>query len=70
MIDQSSLTTVGASLISSFMPSNLLMTLISVCATNIVGRDTSSAELYMEGLGKIDDTSYIDPETLRRMQKR
>ena len=43
---------------------------ISVCATNIVGRDTSSAELYMEGLGKIDDTSYIDPETLRRMQKR
>ncbi len=42
----------------------------TVCATNIVGRDTSSAELYIEGLTQIDDTSYVNPETLRRMQKR
>ena len=42
----------------------------TVCATNIVGRDTSSAELYIEGLSQIDDTSYVAPETLRRMQKR
>ncbi len=55
---------------SAIMQIKFPITPISVCATNIVGRDTSSAELYMEGLGKIDDTSYIDPETLRRMQKR
>lgn len=42
----------------------------TVCVTNIVGRDTSSAELYRHGLGEIDDTSYVTPETLRRMQKR
>ncbi len=36
------------------------------CATNVVGRDTTSAELDVEG-GEIDETSYVGPDALRRM---
>ena len=42
----------------------------TVCATNVVGRDTCSAELYVEGLSQIDDTSYVTPETLRKITMR
>ena len=42
---------------------------ISLVATNVYGRDTCSAELFIEGLSEIDDTSYVNPETLARMQK-
>ena len=37
------------------------------CATNVVGRDACSGELYEEGVNKIDETSYVDPDVLRRM---
>lgn len=37
------------------------------CATNIVGRDTCSAELYIEGEGPIDETSYVSAEALRKI---
>ena len=40
------------------------------CATNVVGRDTVSAELFIEGLGNIDETSYVNPDTLARMLRR
>ena len=40
------------------------------CATNLIGRDTCSAELFIEGASIIDETSYVAPETLRRMMKR
>lgn len=38
------------------------------CATNVVGRDACSAELFQDGVNVIDETSYIDPDVLRRMQ--
>lgn len=37
------------------------------CATNVVGRDTCSAELYIEGEGAIDETSYVSSEALRKI---
>lgn len=37
------------------------------CATNIVGRDTCSVELYNESTNIIDETSYVAPETLHRI---
>jgi protein-arginine kinase len=40
------------------------------CATNIAGRDACSAELFVEGLSSIDETSYVNPDTLRRIQRR
>lgn len=40
------------------------------CATNVGGRDTCSAELYVEGAKAVDETSYVTPETLRRMMHR
>lgn len=40
------------------------------CATNLLGRDTCSAELYIEGIGTIDETSYVSEESLRRMTQR
>ena len=37
------------------------------CATNLAGRETCSGELFVEGFKGIDQTSYIDPETLKRI---
>ncbi len=41
----------------------------TLCATNVVAHDVCSAELYIEELSRIDDTSYVDPDTLRRMTR-
>jgi len=40
------------------------------CATNLVGRDACSAQLLVEEVGIIDDTSYVAPDTLRKMMRR
>ena len=42
---------------------------ISVVATNVYGKDTCEAELFIEGLSEIDDTSYVNPDTLARMTR-
>jgi len=40
------------------------------CATNVTGRDACSAELYIDGQTLIDETSYIAPESLKRIMNR
>eukprot|EP00106_Octopus_bimaculoides_P016754 XP_014784196.1 PREDICTED: titin-like isoform X3 [Octopus bimaculoides] len=42
----------------------------TVLAVNSTGRDTCSAELYVDSVGTIDATSFVEPETLERMLKR
>lgn len=42
----------------------------TVLAVNSTGRDTCSAELYVDSVGPIDATSFVEPETLERMLRR
>jgi len=39
----------------------------SCCASNLVGRETSSAEVFSDGVGNIDSTSYISSEALKKI---
>jgi len=39
----------------------------SCCASNVVGRDICSAEVYIEGAELIDNTSYISKEALNKI---
>lgn len=39
------------------------------CATNLAGRDTCSAELNVGPVSVIDESSYVTPETLKRMMR-
>jgi len=39
----------------------------SCCATNIIGRDSCSADVYVEGAELIDSTSYISKEAMDKI---
>lgn len=39
-------------------------------ATNVMGQEYSSAELYIADAKAVDETSYVSPEALRRMTYR
>jgi len=39
----------------------------SCCASNVVGRDACSADVYVEGAELIDNTSYISKEALSKI---
>ncbi|ESO86305.1 hypothetical protein LOTGIDRAFT_167354 [Lottia gigantea] len=42
----------------------------TVLAVNSVGKATTSAQLYVDKLGNIDATSFMEPESLKKMLKR
>ena len=42
----------------------------TVLAVNSLGKDTCSSQLLVEGLGAIDATSFVAPETLDRILRR
>jgi len=39
----------------------------SCCASNVVGRDMCSADVFVEGAELIDNTSYISEEALNKI---
>ena len=39
----------------------------SCCASNVVGRDICSAEVYVEGAQLVDSTSYITEEAMNKI---
>jgi len=39
----------------------------SCCASNVVGRDICSADVYVEGAELVDSTSYISPEAMDKI---
>jgi len=41
----------------------------SCCASNLVGQDTCSADVYLEGAELIDQTSYISKEALSKISQ-
>jgi len=46
------------------------MGIYTCCATNVVGQEYSSAELYVPEPVAVDETSYVSAEALRRMMHR
>ena len=42
----------------------------TVLAVNVHGKDTCSAELFVETVGNIDATSFVQPDTLDRILRR
>jgi len=41
----------------------------SCCASNVVGQDSCSADVYVEGAELIDQTSYISKEALSKISQ-
>ena len=39
----------------------------SCCASNVVGRDICSADVYLEGAELVDSTSYISEEAMNKI---